>query len=166
MKESFFCPPFLGDKFQLRPLVHCIPFRLCSFLAATFCLHMSELSSSAFVEYMPRDYCLCVCVCDDNHCQASQICRCLHTFAHERLTLSTTASRWKRSFRKNSRANINTGRARLMSVKLCYISQWCSAGGVFQGWHNTLIRRRFRLMYNNRPTVKNSRHVATRHIYT
>lgn len=95
---------------------------------------------------------MCVCMYrDDNHCKASQICRCLHTFAHKRLTLSTAALRWRRSFKTNSRVNLNTGLPGMMSVKLRYIS---SAGGVFPGWHNTLVCRCLRLMYNKRPTVK------------
>lgn len=75
----------------------------------------------------------------------------MQVFAHVCLTLSTAAHRWRRSFKKNSRVNLNMGLPRMMSGKLCYIS---SAGGVLPGWHKTLVCRCLRLMHNKRPTVK------------
>lgn len=91
------------------------------------CLHRTKQEFLSFCRASAqRSACVHVFTvdCDDNSCQASQICRCSRMFGHERLTLSTAASTPRKAG-----VNVNRGSCRLMSVKPRYISQWYSIEG-------------------------------------
>lgn len=102
---SAFCAPRLPatspdrDPPSLSPLPS-VP------VSVTFCLPMMMIRRE-FLCFCPgvcahTRACVCLQWTGDSSCQASQICRCLCVFAHERLALSLAASSWNGTSKKNS----------------------------------------------------------------